>query len=102
MENNEFIPVYHFCVIHEIELSFIESLQQYGLLEVITIENTTYLKESQLPDVEKMMRLHYDLDINLEGIEAIGHLISKLKGAEAISRNLQNRLNLYETNSGDY
>lgn len=102
MENNEFIPVYHFCVIHEIESSFIQSLQEYGLAEITTIKNKTYLKESQLPDLEKMIRLHYDLDINLEGIEAIEHLISKLRDAEARNISLQNRLNLYETNSKDF
>ena len=38
MENNELIPVYHFCIVHEIESSFIESLQRYGLVEITTIE----------------------------------------------------------------
>jgi hypothetical protein len=102
MENNELIPVYHFCVTHEIEVSFIESLQQYGLVEITTIENKTYLKEQQLHEVEKMVRLHYDLDINLEGIEAIAHLLEKLRNAEERSRQLRNRLNLYESNPEDY
>ena len=102
MENNEFIPVYHFCVVHEIESSFIESLGEYGLVDITTIENQAYLKESQLPDVEKMIRLHYDLEINLEGIEAIGHLIARLRDAEARNRSLLNRLNLYETSSGNF
>lgn len=101
MENNELIPVYHFCVTHEIELSFIESLQQYGLVEITTIENKTYLKEQQLREVERMVRLHYELDINLEGIEAIGHLLKKLSDAEIRNRQLQNRLSLYETNRGN-
>jgi hypothetical protein len=102
MENNELIPVYHFCVTHEIEISFIESLQEYGLVEITTIENKTYLSENQLYEVEKMVRLHYDLDINLEGIEAISHLLEKLKETEARNRQLQNRLNLYEPNREDY
>jgi hypothetical protein len=102
MENNELIPVYHFCVTHEIELSFIESLQQYGLVEITTIENKTYLKETQLHELEKMVRLHYDLDINLEGIEAIHHLLEKLQETEARNRQLQNRLNLYEPHREDY
>jgi hypothetical protein len=102
MENNALIPVYHFCVTHEIEISFIESLQQYGLVEITTIENKNYLNENQLREVEKMVRLHYDLDINLEGIEAISHLLEKLAETEARNKQLQNRLNLYETRRGDY
>jgi len=101
MENNELIPVYHFCVTHKIELSFIDSLQQYGLIETTTVEDQIYFKDSQLNDVEKFVRMHYDLDINFEGIEAIGHLLEKLKTIEARNRVLQNRLGIYENKKGD-
>jgi len=97
MENNELVPVQSFCIYHKIELSFIESLQQYGLVEITTIEKQSYFKESQLEEVEKFVRLHYDLDINVEGIEAIGHLLAKLKDVQERNRQLQNRLGLYES-----
>jgi|SRR5450432_1685712 len=96
METKELIPVYHFCVTHKIELSFIDALQQYGLVETTTIEDETYFKESQLYEVEKFVRLYYDLDINFEGIEAIGHLLEKLKEIQARNIELQNRLGIYE------
>ena len=99
METNELIPVYHFCVIHKIELSFIDSLQQYGLVEVTTIENQAYFNESQLTAVEKFVRLHYELDINMEGIEAISHLLEKLNEIQSRNIELQNRLGLYENKS---
>jgi hypothetical protein len=101
MENNELIPVYHFCVTHKIELSFIESLQQYGLVETTTIENQSYFNGSQLDEVEKFVRLYYDLDINLEGIEAIGHLLEKLKEIQARNMELQNRLGIYENKNNN-
>ncbi|MEP6747818.1 MAG: chaperone modulator CbpM [Bacteroidota bacterium] len=101
MENNELIPVYHFCVTHKIELSFIESLQQYGLVETTTIEDQSYFTESQLSAVEKFVRLYYDLDINLEGIEAIGYLLEKLKDIQARNIELQNRLGIYENKKED-
>ena len=100
METSELIPVYHFCVTHKIELSFIDSLQQYGLVEITTVENQTYFKETQLDEVEKFVRLYYDLDINLEGIEAIGHLLEKLKEIHSRNIELQNRLGLYENLKG--
>ena len=96
MESSELVPVYSFCVHHKIELSFIEALQQYGLVEITTIEEQMYFKENQLSEVEKFVRLHYDLDINVEGIEAIGHLLEKLKEIQARNVQLQNRINLYE------
>jgi len=96
MENNELVPVQGFCVTHKIELSFIDSLQQYGLVEITTIAQEAYFRESQLGEVEKMVRLHYDLDINFEGIEAIGHLLEKIRDIQARNIQLQNRLRLYE------
>ena len=102
MENNELIPVYQFCVTHKIELSFITSLQQYGLVEITTIEEQPYFTESQLGGVEKFVRLHYDLDINIEGIEAIGHLLEKLETIQARNIQLANRLSLYENKSSDF
>ena len=79
MENNELIPVHHFCITHSAELSFIESLQQYGLVELTTIKEETYLPEQQLAALEKFVRMHYELDINIEGIEAISHLLVNLQ-----------------------
>ena len=96
MENRELIPVYSFCVNHKIESSFIESLNQYGLVEITTIKEQSYFAENQLDEVERMVRLHYDLDINLEGIEAIGHLLEKIKEMQTHTTQLQNRLSLYE------
>jgi len=97
MENKELIPVYNFCVTHKIESSFIELLNQYGLVEITTIEEQSYFAETQLNEVEKMVRLHYDLDINLEGIEAIRHLLEKIKEMQYRNRQLQNRLSRYES-----
>ncbi len=60
------------------------------------LEEDEYLQPEQLPAVEKMIRLHYDLKINLEGIDAIANLLNKI---EALQQNLtatQNKLRLYE------
>ena len=101
MESNELIPVQLFCVTHKIELSFIDALQQYGLVEITTVEAQPYFKESQLSELEKLVRLHYDLDINFEGMEAIGHLLDKLKIIQLRNIELQNRLKLYENKKRD-
>ena len=95
------VPVQLFCVIHKIELSFIESLQQYGLVEITTVEDQRYFRESQLQAVEKFVRLHYDLDINVQGIDAIWHLLDRLNEVQCRNRELQNRLGLYENKNAD-
>lgn len=82
METNGLIPIEALCTHYTIELSFIESLQEHGLIEVTVIENTPYLLEDQLNELEKMIRLRYDLNINPEGIDAIYHLLKQVHGLQ--------------------
>lgn len=96
MEN--LISAYEFCANHNIEISFIHSLEETGLIEMTTIEETGYIPSSQLQELERIVRLHYDLDINLEGIETINHLLQRINEMQDEITILRNRLRLYETN----
>jgi chaperone modulatory protein CbpM len=91
------IAVDEFCANHEIEISFIRSLQQTGLIEVITIKETVFIDVDQLQKLEKFIRLYYELDINLEGIETISHLLQRIAFMQDEIVALRNRLSLYET-----
>jgi hypothetical protein len=62
----------------------------------VIIEENEYIEQEQIRELERMMRLHYDLDINLEGIEAINHLLDRVSRLQKEVRQLQNRLKLYE------
>jgi len=96
METEHLIPVHEFCACHKIEFSFINSLNEYGLIEVTTIEETIYIYKGQMKDLEKMIRLHYELDINIEGIDAISHLLQRVDNLHEELTALKNRLRLYE------
>jgi chaperone modulatory protein CbpM len=96
MSNENLIPAHEFCIHHNIEISFIDSLQEYGLVELHTMEGAGYINEEQLEDIEKMVRLHYDLNINLEGIDAITHLLHHMHSLQQDLAALRNRLRLYE------
>jgi hypothetical protein len=96
MENEHLIPAHEFCECHKIELSFISSLNEFGLIEVTQIEETVYIFKDQIRDLEKMMHLHYDLDINIEGIDAISHLLQRVDNLHKELNALKNRLKLYE------
>ncbi|WP_166925796.1 chaperone modulator CbpM [Flavobacterium poyangense] len=96
MSTKNLIQIKQFCTYHEIEHTFITELNNYGLVEIIVQENDEYLYIKQLPAIEKMIRLHYDLKINFEGIDAIAHLLNKI---ETLQQNLtitQNKLRLFE------
>ena len=96
METENLIPVKLFCTHHKIEISFISSLSEFGLIEVVTVSETEYISREQISDLEKMIRLHYELDINMEGIDAIYHLLQREKNLYAELNALKNRLKLYD------
>jgi hypothetical protein len=96
MEN--LIPADEFCASHNIEVSFIRSLQETGLIEIMTVEEKGYIQTSQLQELEKIIHLYYELDINLEGIETINHLLQRINHMQDEITALKNRLRLYETN----
>ncbi len=79
MEQDELIPVKDFCIYHNVEYSFIDSLENSGLISVTSVQHSTYIHPDEIQKLEKFVRLHYDLDINLEGIETINHLLEKIE-----------------------
>jgi hypothetical protein len=93
MENDRFITLQHICRHYNVEISFIRSLNEYGLLEITSLEKEECVDKDSLGDIEKMMRLHYDLDINMEGIDAIHHLLRRMDEMQKDIRDLKNRLN---------
>lgn len=96
MNLNDLIEIDELCIRYEVEHTFIRSLSESGLIEVISLEQKEYVHCDKLTEFEKMHRLYYDLDINLEGLEAIQHLLKKLKELQKTNLQLQNRLNRYE------
>lgn len=85
-----------FCTWHEVEHTFIRSLGEAGLIEITVIDKSEFIPQTQLQRLEKMVRLHHDLDINLAGIEAITHLLDRVENLHQEMRSLKNRLRLYE------
>jgi len=96
MQTENLIAIREFCIHNNIEISFISSLQQTGLIEITTIEETPFISAEQLRQVEQIIRLYYDLDINLEGIETITHLLQRMNVMQDEIIMLRNRLSLYE------
>jgi hypothetical protein len=96
MQTDYLIDVDQFCANHNIEISFISSLQQTGLIKIKTIKETGFIDPKQLLQLEKIVRLYYELDINLEGIETINYLLQRISSLHDENVMLRNRLRLYE------
>ncbi|TCJ14592.1 MerR family transcriptional regulator [Flaviaesturariibacter flavus] len=95
MQDEHYISVEEFCTHLNIEKAFIRSLYDQGLIELTTVEEDILLPLSQLVEVEQMIRLHYDLNVNIEGIDVIRHILKRLEEAQERIYRLKNRLRFY-------
>ena len=96
METENLILIDSVCSSHNVEVSFVYALREYGLIEVVEVANHQYLSIEQLKDFEKMMRLHYELNINLEGIDAIAHLLQRIDDLQQELLVARNKLSLLD------
>jgi chaperone modulatory protein CbpM len=80
------------CTYHNVEYTFINSLGEAGLVEVKVVKKNTYIPETELQKLEKMIRMHHELEINVAGIEAIIHLLGRVEQMQEEMRVLRNRL----------
>jgi MerR HTH family regulatory protein len=97
METEYMIAIDEFCSSHNIEISFVSSLQQSGLIQITTIKDSAFIEAAQLQQLEKFVRLYYELDINVEGIETINYLLHRINSMQDEITTLRNRLRIYET-----
>lgn len=97
MTDSNLILIEQICRHYEIEPDFIVSLNSYGLIEIIELEQNKYLKLQEITMIEKMIRMHYDLQINIEGIDAISHLLNKIENLQFELQAVQNRLRIYDS-----
>ncbi len=96
MQTNETIPLTQFCTHYQIDQSFIYSLHDAGLIEVIQTEQEVCISASRLSELEKMVRLNTEMDINLEGVETITWLLQRIHQMQQQVTQLRNRLSMYE------
>ncbi|WP_372920357.1 chaperone modulator CbpM [Salegentibacter sp.] len=96
MNLEDLIPTEEICTRYKVEHTFISSLSQSGLIRIVTVEKTEYVPSEEITEFEKLRRLHYELNINIEGLEAIYHLLKQVEKLQKQNRKLKNRLGLYE------
>ncbi|MCU0359572.1 MAG: chaperone modulator CbpM [Bacteroidia bacterium] len=94
MEQNDLIPIEELCRHYAVESRFVSDLNEYALLDFVPLEQTLYLRKTQLNEFEMLCRMHYDLEINLAGMDAITHLLQKIKTMQEELNDLRLRADL--------
>ncbi|HLW31855.1 MAG TPA: chaperone modulator CbpM, partial [Aequorivita sp.] len=80
----------------QIEDSFVQRLYEFGLVSVKQKQDDYFIDEDDIAEIERMFRLHNDLGINLEGLDAIKQMLERLHKLEKEMNLLKKRLRLYE------
>ncbi|MDO6596141.1 chaperone modulator CbpM [Oceanihabitans sp. 2_MG-2023] len=96
MEVTDLISINTFCSHYKVPTTFIHDLKEYELIEIVVLNNDHFIKTTQIIEVEKLIRLHFDLHINLEGLDAVYHLLQRVENMQNKITSLQNTLRLYE------
>jgi chaperone modulatory protein CbpM len=94
--SDEIIPIETFCSYYQVERTFIENLESYGLISISYIEDKRFILKEELAELEKFSRMYYELDINVPGIDALKHMLERIKELQQETAILRARLNIYE------
>lgn len=96
MKIEDWIPTADLCAHYRVERQFIQDLQENGIIEIRQIERREYIPLKQIREFERMRRLHYDMNINIEGLEVVRNLLEKIEALQGEKQQLLNRLHIYE------
>lgn len=96
MSQGKLIAINVLCRHYETEFSFIRNLHQFGLIDLQIVEEEYYISPDQIHDLEKMIRLHQELDVNPEGIDVVLNLLEREKNLRDELIRLRNRLEGFE------
>ena len=85
--------LYEECVrLYKVDISFLEALEESELLHPEKENNIKYIIYEELSQLERFMNWHYDLDVNLPGIEVMHHLLEKVETLQRKNEELLRKL----------
>ncbi|MDO5510927.1 MAG: chaperone modulator CbpM [Weeksellaceae bacterium] len=90
----KYITITEYCSKTGIEETFVLRLIEDGL--IAASHEVERIDEALLPEIEKFSRWHYDLGVNLEGLEVMSHLLEKIDAMQQEMLLMQNRLRRFE------
>lgn len=96
MNQEHLIPIATLCKHYKVETSFFKGLNDQGLIEITTIETSNWIHEDYLPNLEKMIRFHNDLHLNIEGIDTVFNLLERIENLQSELQSVRSRLGIYE------
>jgi len=92
----ELITIRDYCINYAIDPSFINELEESGLLILTIIDGDKFIHFEQLVEMDRFIHFHYDLEINVAGIEAIVNLLQKVRHMQHEIEILRTHIHVHE------
>ncbi|GGD42582.1 chaperone modulator CbpM [Muriicola marianensis] len=96
MAKDELFPVVRLCELYNLEAAFFEELGEFGMIDLRIYRGERCIHQDALQKVEKIIRIHRDLHVNLEGIDVVMNMLRRQEELEERILRLNNRLRRYE------
>jgi len=96
MPASKLISVKEFCHHHQVETELIMAFESHNLIALVKEKRSYYIPNQSLALAEKLLRLHLELGINLEGLEVLLPLLDRLEKSNQELNELRIRLDFYE------
>jgi hypothetical protein len=95
MKSDKLVLVATICDHYSLELPFFDQLDHHGMVEIVQVGQDPYIKENQLSILEKVIRIHHDLQVNLDGVAVILDLVDRIELLQQENRNLRRQIRVY-------
>lgn len=96
MSKINLILVNELCKHYQVKRSFFSNLHEFGLIEILTLDDKSFIQEDKVTVVDKIIRIQNDLNLNMEGIDTMFNLLEKINELQTELNTAKNRLRLYE------
>ena len=97
MKQSTYIYIEEFCTHYNIDVSLVYQLVEFEVLAIEKTDEKEVISIAELPKLEKMVRLHQELEINPQGLQAIHHLLEQITHLQEEVLSLRRRLNRLES-----
>jgi len=81
--NEQLITVTEYCSIHKIDTTFIDILEESGLVKLVSVRRQRYIPHEALDAIERLINWHYELEVNPQGLEVADRLYRKIIALQA-------------------
>lgn len=92
----KFIRIQEFCEGHELQPDFVFKLEELGLIQVVWERHIPEIHRRDLEKLERLVRLHRELEINLQGLQAVQRLLEQLSLVQQENLALRNLLGRWQ------